>query len=100
MLAEVQIWEENEEVPAEKIREDLGKHSDTKGTKQPSTPKPKMITKEPASLLQLNHPEENILGNLNEGKKLRSHVINKLSYTCYLPQLEPKKVEEDLKDES
>lgn len=91
---EVQIVEDGKEVAAKKTSEDLGKHSDTVGTEEPSTPKPKMITTEPASRLRLNHPEENILGDLNKGKRLRSRVINQVSYTCYLSKLEPKNMKE------
>jgi hypothetical protein len=40
------------------------------------------------------------LGTINEGKRLRNMVVNQVSYSCYLSQLELKKVNEALKDES
>jgi hypothetical protein len=53
-----------------------------------------------------NHPPQQLLGNLDEGRKLRSRVIqlanevaNQVSYSCYLTQTEPKKVDEALQDE-
>jgi hypothetical protein len=73
---EVQIVEGGKEVATEKTSEDLGKPLDAESTEEPSTSKPKMITKETTSRLRLNHPEENVLGDLNEGKRLRSRVIN------------------------
>jgi hypothetical protein len=67
---EVQIEEDSKKVIAKKTIEDLGEHSDTKEFEEPSTAKPKMITGKSPSILRLNHPEENILGSLNEGKRL------------------------------
>jgi hypothetical protein len=53
-----------------------------------------------------NHPPQQLLGTINEGCRLRSRVIqpnsevaNQVSYSCYLPQSEPKKVDEALQDE-
>jgi hypothetical protein len=53
-----------------------------------------------------NHPPQQLLGNLDEGRRLRSRVIqptnevaNQVSYSCYLTQTEPKKVDEALQDE-
>ena len=52
----------------------------------------------------MNHPLEVIVGNMNE-LTLRKHTIdtyvtNFVSYSCYLSQVEPTKVEEALQDES
>jgi len=67
-------------------------------------PKPINPPIEPASWVKLNHPSKQLLGNLNEGKRLRSRIINpsnevanQVTYNCYL---EPKKVEEALQDDS
>ena len=60
--------------------------------------------KGPSSRIKQNHPPEDIVGNLNEFT-LRKHTIDKcaanfVSYSCYLSQVEPTKVEEALQDES
>ena len=60
--------------------------------------------KGPSSRIKLNHPLEDIVGNLNE-LTLRKRTIDKcvakfVSYSCYLSQVEPIKVEETLQDES
>ena len=60
--------------------------------------------KGPSSRIKLNHPPEDIVGNLNE-LTLRKCTIDKcvanfVSYSCYLSQVEPTKVEEALQDES
>jgi hypothetical protein len=53
-----------------------------------------------------NHPPQQLLGTIDEGRRLRSRVIqpnsevaNQVSYSCYLAQSEPKKVDEALQDE-
>jgi hypothetical protein len=53
-----------------------------------------------------NHPPQQLLGTVNEGRRLRSRVIqpnsevaNQVSYSCYLAQSEPKKVDEALQEE-
>jgi hypothetical protein len=58
------------------------------------------------SRVRHNHPPQQLLGNLDEGRRLRSRVIqpanevaNQVSYSCYLTQTEPKKVDEALQDE-
>ena len=60
--------------------------------------------KRPSSRIKLNHPPEVIVGNMNE-LTLRKRTIDKcvanfVSYSCYLSQVEPTKVEEALQDES
>jgi hypothetical protein len=59
------------------------------------------------SRVKHNHPPQQLLGNIDEGHRLRSRVIqpasevaNQVSYSCYLAQTEPKKVDEALQDES
>ena len=54
--------------------------------------------------IKLNHPPEVIVGNMNE-LTLRKRIVNKyvanfVSYSCYLSQVKPIKVEEALQDES
>ena len=56
--------------------------------------------KGPSSRIKLNHPLEVIMGNMNE-LTLRKHTVDKcvanfVSYSCYLSQAEPTKVEEAL----
>ena len=60
--------------------------------------------KGPSSKIKLNHPPEVIVGNMNE-LTLRKCTVDKcvanfVSYSCYLLQVEPTKVEEALQDES
>jgi hypothetical protein len=58
------------------------------------------------SWVKHNHPPQQLLGTIDEGCRLRSRVIqptsevaNQVSYSCYLAQTEPKKVDEALQDE-
>ena len=60
--------------------------------------------KGPSSRIKQNHPLEDIVGNMNE-LTLRKCTIDKcvtnfVSYSCYLSQVEPTKVEEAFQDES
>ena len=54
--------------------------------------------------IKLNHPPEVIVGNMNEltlrKRTVDKYVANFVSYSCYLSQVEPTKVEEALQDES
>jgi hypothetical protein len=59
------------------------------------------------SWVKLNHPPQQLLGTVEEGRRLRNRVIeptsevaNQVSYNCYLAQIEPNKVDEALQDES
>ena len=54
--------------------------------------------KGPSSRFKLNHPPEVIVGNMNE-LTLRKRTVDKcvsnfVSYSCYLSQVEPTKIEE------
>ena len=56
--------------------------------------------KGPSLRIKLNHSPEVIVGNMNE-LTLRKHTVDKcvanfVSYSCYLSQVEPTKVEEAL----
>ncbi|XP_075664336.1 uncharacterized protein LOC142633956 [Castanea sativa] len=60
--------------------------------------------KGPSSRIKINHPPEDIVGNMKE-LTLRKRTVDKcvanfVSYSCYLSQVEPTKVEEALQDES
>ena len=60
--------------------------------------------KGPSSRINLNHPPEVIVGNMNE-LTLRKCIVDKcvanfVSYSCHLSQVEPTKVEEAFQDES
>ena len=60
--------------------------------------------KRPSSRIKLNHPPEVIVENMNE-LTLRKRIVDKcvanfVSYSCYLSQVEPTKVEEAFQDES
>jgi hypothetical protein len=56
--------------------------------------------KEPSSRVKLNHQHKQLLGDVNEGLRLRNRVVNQVSYNCYLSQYDPKKVKQALQDES
>jgi hypothetical protein len=58
------------------------------------------------SWVKHNHPPRQLLETIDERLRLRSRVIqpnsevaNQVSYSCYLAQSEPKKVDEALQDE-
>jgi hypothetical protein len=58
------------------------------------------------SWVKHNHPPQQLLGTIDEGRRLKSRVIqptsevaNQVSYSCYLAQTERKKVDEALQDE-
>ena len=60
-------------------------------------------SKRPLSRITLNHPSSNIIGDRDEGLRLRkgpAYSMNHVTYNCYLAQFEPKKVVEALKDEN
>lgn len=58
------------------------------------------------SWVKLSHPPQQLLGIVDEGRRLRNRVIqptsevaNQVSYICYLAQSKPKKIDEALQDE-
>ncbi|XP_042950195.1 uncharacterized protein LOC122282303 [Carya illinoinensis] len=53
--------------------------------------------KEPSSRVKLNHPQENIIGNIDEGMRLGRKVINQLAHSSYISQIEPKRGRRSLK---
>lgn len=57
--------------------------------------------------MKFNHPPQQLLRTIDERRRLRNKVIQptsevatQVSYSCYLSQTEPKKVDEALQDES
>ena len=52
----------------------------------------------------MNHPPEVIMGNINEltlqKRTVDKYVANYVSYSYYLSQVEPTKIEDALQDES
>ena len=56
------------------------------------------LVKGPSSRVKLNHPATNILGSLNDNIRLRSKALNVITYSCYLSQFEPEKVDEAFQD--
>ncbi|KAD6796499.1 hypothetical protein E3N88_07395 [Mikania micrantha] len=56
----------------------------------------------PRTRIHNTHPVENIIGNVEEGVRTRSsmHEANIYLFSCFLSQIEPKKVAETLKDSS
>lgn len=67
--------------------------------KDPSPSEQTKLPREPSSRVKSNHPKINIIGDLDEGMRLRKRVLNNLTYTSYVSQIGPKKVEEALRDE-
>ena len=51
-----------------------------------------------SSRVRLNYPSSNILGSLKDNMRLRSKALSVITYSCYLSQFEPKKVDEALQD--
>jgi hypothetical protein len=45
---------------------------------------PPDLPKEPLSCVKLNHPQRQLIRDINEGLQLRNIVVNQVSYTCYL----------------
>jgi len=89
-------------------KESLDEFSPTTSGSTPITSEDEDIPANPPrqSRVRHNHPPQQLLGNLDERHRLRSRVIqpanevaNQVSYSCYLTQTEPKKVDEALQDE-
>ena len=91
---------EKESTPPTTIRETRS----TQGSSSPLTPlevQPPIshdgepsTSKKTSSRVTLNHPASNIIGDLDEGLRLRkgpSYSVNHVTYNCYLAQFEPRK---------
>jgi hypothetical protein len=50
----------------------------------PMSPVPNRESLVPSSRVKLNHPRENMLGNVHDGLRLRNRVVNQVSHFCYL----------------
>jgi hypothetical protein len=58
-------------------------------------------------MVEAQSPPQQLIGSIKDGRRLRNRVIqpsnevaNQVSYSCYLTQTEPKKIDEALQDES
>ena len=56
------------------------------------------LVKGQSARVKLNHPSTNIFRSLNDNMRLRSKALNVITHSCYLSQVEPKKVDEALQD--
>ena len=56
------------------------------------------LMKGPFARVKLNHLVTNILGSLNDNMCLSLKALNFITHSCYLSQVEPKKVDEALED--
>jgi hypothetical protein len=90
--------------PAPKESPDESPSSNTTPTTSEDEDTPANPSKQ--SRVKHNHPPHQLLGNIDERRRLRSRVIqptsevaNQVSFSCYLAQTKPKKVDEALQDE-
>ena len=72
-----------------------GNNEDT----QPLTRVPLLDSNEPTPWVRRLHNKEDVIGDVNEGVRTRRQIANLISFTCYISQIEPKKVDEALNDE-
>ena len=79
------------------VRETPQEHDESSTlTRQQSTTT--SLVKGPSARVKLNHSSTNILGSLNDNMRLRSKALNVITHSCYLSQVEPKKIDEALQD--
>ena len=45
------------------------------------------------------HYQEDIIGDLHEGVRIRNQIANQISFSCYTSQIEPKNINEAIVDE-
>ena len=57
------------------------------------------INLEPSAKVKLNHPLDQVIGDVTEPMKTRRQVRNEVNYLCSTSLLEPKNVKEALTDE-
>ena len=57
------------------------------------------INLEPSSRVKLNHPLDQVIGDVTEPMKTRRQVRNEVNYLCYTSSFEPKNMKETLTDE-
>ena len=83
--------------PTTPVHERIQEQVETSTTLEPQSTSTSLV-KGPLARVKLNHPVTNILGNLNDNMHLRSKALNVITDSCYLSQVEPKKVDEALED--
>ena len=83
--------------PITPVRETPQEH-DESSTPSEQTSTTTSLVKVLFARVKLNHPSINILGSLNDNMRLRSKALNVITHSCYLSQVEPKKVDEALQD--
>ena len=66
---------------------------------QPIARVPLLNSKELAPRDRQLHDKNDIIGEINEGVRTKCQIANLISFTCYISQIEPKKVDEALNDE-
>ena len=94
---ELQILNDVVSEPTTQVHERIQEQGET------STPPEKQSTSTslvngPSARVKLNHPATNILGSLNDKMCLRLMALNVITHSCYLSQVEPKKVDKALED--
>ena len=57
------------------------------------------INLEPSVRVKLNHPLDQVIGDVTQLMKTRHQVRNEVNYLCYTSSLKPKNVKEALTDE-
>jgi len=77
----------------ERIQEQV----ETSTTLEPQSTSTSLV-KGPSARVKPNHPVTNILRSLNDNMRLRSKALNVITHSCYLSQVEHKKVDETLED--
>ena len=56
------------------------------------------INLEPSARVKLNHPLDQVIGDVSEPMKTRRQVRNEANHVCYTSSFEPKNVKEALTD--
>ncbi|XP_062103341.1 uncharacterized protein LOC133814391 [Humulus lupulus] len=80
--------------------DDFPESSTEKETKQPPNIITDPIQREPSSRVKKNHPNDLILGNMDESMVTRRRYANLIQFVCFISSLEPKNVKEALMDEA
>ena len=83
----------------EMLKEEVVQTIEVNSDQEVSTLTQRHLLKKLLVRVEKNHPSENIVGNMNEGLRLRNRVVNHITYSCHLSMLEPKEVEKALEDE-
>ena len=94
---ELQVLNDAVSEPTTPVRERIQEQVETSTTPKPQSTLTSLV-KGPSARVKLNLPVTNILGSFNDNMHLRSKALNVITHFCYLSQVEPKKVDEALKD--